>query len=444
MAQTTRKQKLTLIRGGTIVTGDKNATVIQGDLLIEGDRIKKIAKKIAVPPKTTIVNATDTFVIPGFVQAHIHLCQTLFRGLADDLSLLDWLEKKIWPFEHAHNKKSLQASARIGILEMMKLGTTSILDMGTVQHTNELLEAVEETGLRYWGGKCLMDAPQTSGPLYESTNDTLVEIEDLISTWQNKHPLVQYALCPRFVISCTEQLLEACRDLSQRHQLIVHTHASENKGEIALVRERTGQENINYLNHLGLLSQRTVIAHGIHVSDQELNHLSHHHCSIVHCPSSNLKLASGIARIQHYLQKNINVALGADGAPCNNTLDPFMEMRLAAILQKPEFGPEALPARKAFELATMGGAKAVNAENEIGSLEPGKKADVVLVDRSHPSVATVEDAYSALVYSCSGRDVRDVFVNGQWVVKNREHRLLDEDNIIFNSKKELKSLRQRL
>jgi 5-methylthioadenosine/S-adenosylhomocysteine deaminase len=432
-----------LIRNGTLVTGDRLGTIVRGDLLIEKSRISRIGKNLKPKIKHKIIDATDTFVIPGLVQAHIHLCQTLFRGLADDLSLLDWLEKKIWPFEKAHTKKSIQASARVGILDLMLCGTTTIVDMGTVNYTHAMLEAVAETGIRYWGGKCFMDDPQTSGPLHESTARSIAETEDLINEWNHKTELLNYAICPRFVISCTEEMLEYCRDVSHREDLVIHTHASENTGEVELVRKRTGRENIDYLNDLGLLHDKTIVAHGIHVNDGELDHLAHHNCTLVHCPSSNLKLASGIARIEHYLKKGVNVALGADGAPCNNMLDPFMEMRLAALLQKPTFGPEALRAKKAFELATMAGARAVGAADQIGSLEVGKFADIVIVDRSHPSVATVEDPYSALVYSCTGRDVRDVIVNGNIVVKNQMHQLMEADVVIDSAKRELKSLLRR-
>ncbi len=434
-----------LIKNGLIVTMNAKRDVIQGDLLIEGTKISRIAKKITPTKKPTrTIDATDKFVVPGLIQAHVHLCQILFRGDADDLSLLEWLGKKIWPMEHAHTKKSLVASAQLGILEMHKLGTTSILDMGTVHHTHEMLEAVESSGMRYWGGKCLMDAKERSGPLFENTEDALLETGDLISEWHARSQLINYALCPRFAVSCTEEILLECSVLQKEHQLLVHTHASESLEELDLIRKLTGLGNIEYFAKLNMLNPRTVIVHGVHMSEKELQMMLDSGAPLVHCPSSNLKLASGIAPIHMYHQRHLKMGLGCDGAPCNNTMDPFIEARLCALIQKPKYGPTALPATVAFELATLGGARVLGKESELGSLEIGKLADVTIVDRSHPSVYTVTDPYSALVYSCTGRDVTDVIVNGQLVVKNGEHTLLDEDRILKAARKEKTSLLKRL
>jgi 5-methylthioadenosine/S-adenosylhomocysteine deaminase len=437
--------KRVLVRDGLIITLNTKREICRGDIVIENGIIQSIGGTATrTRDFEVVIDAHDQFVIPGLIQAHTHLCQALFRGYADDLSLLDWLKKRIWPMEHAHTPQSLRASAFIGCLEMQKSGTTAILDMGTVRHTQHLLEAVSETGLRYWGGKCLMDLKKFSGPLYEPTRDSLIETEELMKEWQSKHPLMHYALCPRFAISCSDEILEATAALHQQHGSVIHTHASENKDEVQMIRKRTGRNNIDYLAHVGLLSDRTVIAHGIHISEREINKMVKTQTSITHCPSSNLKLGSGIARIHHYLQKKLNVALGSDGAPCNNMMDPFVEMRLAALLQKPLAGPRALPARQALELATLGGAKALGMQKYLGSIEIGKYADIVTVDRSHPSVATVEDPYSALVYSCTGRDVRHVLINGEVIVKNRTHQRLDEDEVIRNARGELALLLKKI
>jgi cytosine/adenosine deaminase-related metal-dependent hydrolase len=434
-----------LVRGGLIVTMNPTRTVVEGDVTIEDGILRSVGDRI---PDThgfdRVIDARDQFVIPGLIQAHTHLCQTLFRGQADDLALLDWLRLRIWPMENAHTPSSIRASARIGCLEMQTSGTTAILDMGTVRHTYHLLQAVRETGIRYCGGKCLMDHREHSGPLYEPTAEAIRETEELVQEWRNKHPLIRYALCPRFVVSCTEEILEAVAGWQKQLGLVVHTHASENRDEVELVRQRTGRANVDYLDDVRLLGRRTVIAHGIHVSEGEIRKLARAGSSVVHCPSSNLKLGSGIARIHQYLQKKVNVALGADGAPCNNMMDPFVEMRLAALLQKPLEDPRALPAPQALELATLGGARALGMEDQLGSLEPGKLADVVTVDRSHPSVATVRDPYSALVYSCTGRDVRHVLVGGELVVHNGRHQKLDRQAVIEEARQELEALLRRM
>jgi 5-methylthioadenosine/S-adenosylhomocysteine deaminase len=434
-----------LVRGGLIVTMNASRTVVEGDVTIEDGLIRSVGERVAGRHSfDRVIDARGQFVIPGLIQAHTHLCQALFRGQADDLALLDWLRERIWPMENAHTPSSIRASALIGCLEMQTSGTTAILDMGTVRHTRDLLEAVSETGIRYWGGKCLMDYRECSGPLYEPTAAALRETEELVREWQDKHPLIRYALCPRFVVSCTDEILEATAGLREQFGLLVHTHASENRDEIELVRQRTGRANIDYLDDVRLLGRNTVIAHGIHVSEGEIRKVAKAGSSVVHCPSSNLKLGSGIARIHHYLKKRVNVALGADGAACSNMMDPFMEMRLAALLQKPLEDPRALPAQQALELATLGGARALGMEDRLGSLEPGKFADVVTVDRSHPSVATVTDPYSALVYSCTGRDVRHVLVGGGVVVHNGQHQKLDHQAVIQEARAELEALLARL
>jgi len=436
-----------LIENGIIVSNNKAGDIFTGDVLVSGNKIQRLSQKSLKKTNPLdqydhVIDATDRFVIPGFVQAHTHLCQTLFRGEADDLSLIDWLKEKIWPFEAAHTAESMRASAIYGTLEMQMNGTTTILDMGSVRHTQSLLEAVAETGIRYWGGKCLMDRKGT--PLSESTKDALKETRELSEEWENKSELINYALCPRFVVSCTEGLLKGVQELQSELGLMVHTHASENKDEVALVRKITKMDNVSYLDKLKLLNPRTAIVHAIHLTAKEVLRLAKTKTPIVHCPSSNMKLGSGLAPITKYLEKGITVSLGGDGAPCNNSMDPFKEMHLAAILQKPVFGPTALDAKTAFQIATLGGAKTLGVEDKIGSLEVGKLADIVVVDRSHPSVYTVTDAYSALVYSCTGRDVNDVITNGQIIIRHRVHQKLERERVYAQAMAEKKKLLRKV
>lgn len=435
--------KSTLIKNGIIVTVNAQREIIHGDLRFENGTITDIASKLVPRPGEELIEANQGFVIPGLIQTHVHLCQILFRGLADDLELLDWLKQRIWPLEAAHSESSLRASARIGLLEMQLLGTTSILDMGTVRLHEVIFEEAHNSGMRYWGGNCLMDRKSSAGPLYRETAETLAYCEELIEQWHLKTPLLQYAISPRFVISCTDRILKAARQLQSQHGLIFHTHASENKGEVAVVKKRTGMDNVKFLRHIDCLNDRTVIAHGIHLKPYEAKMMIKAKAGLAHCPSSNLKLASGIAPIHDYLRQGMKIGLGADGAPCNNMMDPFMEMRLAALLQKPSFGPTALNAQTAFELATIRGAEVLSAATEIGSLEKGKRADLVIVDRDHPSVATVADPYSALVYSCSGRDVRDVWIDGKPIVKNKKHLRFDCEAELSVAREQLVTLRQR-
>ena len=304
-----------LLKGGLLLTQNKKREIFKGDLLIERGEITKVAKNIRPKPGAKVLSVDDQFVLPGFIQTHIHLCQALFRGCADDLKLLDWLKKKIWPFEAAHTEASLRASAQIGLMEVQLLGTTTILDMGTVNHTHALFEEAEHSGIRYFGGKCLMDHQKSSGPLYEPTEKALAETKSLIKNWDRKSSLINYALCPRFAISCTDELLRACSQIQKDYDLVMHTHASESKEEVALVKKRTGLDNIHYLDQVGLLNSKSVIAHGIHMNSGEIEKIKSSKATITHCPSSNLKLASGIAPIEEYNRRKLNISIGADGGP---------------------------------------------------------------------------------------------------------------------------------
>lgn len=437
------KGRATLIRGGWLVSMNKTHDTYRGDLLFSAGEIVEIGRRVRAPRQATVVDADDAFVIPGLIQAHTHLCQSLFRGLADDLDLLDWLRRRIWPFERAHNTDSQRASAQVGLLEMQLAGTTSVLDMGTVRGHETVFEEAHRSGIRYWGGNCLMDRKVGAGPLYRSTGDSLRYSEGLIRTWHLRTPLIQYAVSPRFALSCTEDLLRAATKLSDQFELLFHTHASESPGEVRAVKRLTGLDNVDYLASLGCLTSRTVLAHGVHLSRKERNAIVRAHTGVCHCPSSNLKLASGFAPIAEYRRQGMKLALGADGAPCNNMMDPFMEMRLAALLQKPLAGPTVLPAREALAMATIEGAAVLGADRWVGSLEAGKRADVVVVGRGHPSLATVEDPYSALVYSCTGRDVRDVWVDGRAVVRGGRHVVYNPLTVSQVARRELAALRRR-
>lgn len=373
------------------------------------------------------LDCTGLILIPGLVQAHIHLCQTLFRGLADDLALEDWLAKRIWPLEAAHTPDSVYWSALLGAAVLLLGGTTAILDMETVRHTDAAFRALEAIGLRATAGKCLMDGATNPVGLREATDRALQEAADLCARWHGAaQGRLRYCYAPRFAPSCTGPLLRAVSDAAERVGAVVHTHAAETPVELELVKRATGQDEIAYLDSMGIAGPRAALAHCVWVDRESVGQLARAGTNVVHCPSSNLKLGSGIAPIPEMLAAGCRVALGADGAPCNNRLDGFEEMRLAALIQKPRLGPEALPAAKVLELATLGGARALGLEHEIGSIEVGKRADLVTLDLSgpHGQPAGV-DIVSRLVYAARAADVRHVLVDGRVVV--RGGRLLTAD-----------------
>ncbi len=418
------------ILNGTLVTQDSRRRALRAHLRIEDGRIAEITGRAPrkIPAGTTTFDARGLTLLPGFVQAHVHLCQTLFRNQADDLELMDWLQKRIWVMEAAHTEETLHASALLGIHELLTSGTTTVLDMGTVRHTHAILDAVRTTGIRASVGKCLMDHPSTTPPgLRESTRDALMEAEALYRDWHGReNDRIRVSYAPRFVLSCTEHLLSQVRDDARERGALIHTHASENLKEIQLVKELVGCENVEYLHQLGLTSRRLVLAHCIWLKPNEKDLLKRTGTHVVHCPSSNLKLASGLAHVPDLRARGINVALGADGAPCNNNLNMFQEMRLAALLHKPGNGPKTLPAQEALDMATRDGALALDWWKDIGSIEVGKKADLIALDLNCPENGALpqgkepdpEQLASQIVYSSGPQHLRATWVDGSLRVRN--------------------------
>lgn len=412
-----------VFRGGTILTIDPEHRVLAGDVAIVDGAIVHVGG--AYTPQTRdyqIVDCAGCVVMPGLVQAHVHTCQTLARGRADDLELLDWLRTVIWPYEAALDEDAAGASAELACAELLLGGTTAILDMGTVHHTDAIFAAAQAAGIRATIGKAMMDAPDPQIPpgLRESTRASLDESAALIKRWHGRvGGRLRYAYAPRFVLSCTDELLREVGVQATARGVGIHTHASENPGEVALVRQRFGKDNIVVLDELGLLGPHCCIAHCIHLSAEERGLLAARGAHVCHCPSSNLKLASGIAAVPELIAAGVAVALGADGAPCNNNLDGFLELRLAALLHKPRTGPRTLPAPEVVRLATLGGAAALGLADRIGSLEVGKRGDVIAVDLTALHTVPTGSPWSAIAYAAQACDVKHVAVDGNVVVRDR-------------------------
>ena len=450
----------TWLVGGTLYTQDEKRSVLKADIQIIGGKIAAIIPSLAGPKlkanpqqarraNQAILDVSGLTIIPGFVQAHVHLCQTLFRNQADDLELLDWLSKRIWVYEAAHTEETLYTSALLGIYELLSSGTTCILDMGTVRHTNVIFEAVSKTGIRANIGKCLMDHPtRTPKSLRDKTKTALKEAQALYLRWNHTHhDRIRASYAPRFAISCTDHLMKEVALIAKDQGALIHTHASENKKEITLIRELFGCENIEYLASLGLCSPQLVLAHGVWLNEKEKKILRQTGTHIAHCPSSNLKLASGIAPIPQLLSRGINVALGADGAPCNNSLNMFQEMRLAALIHKPESGPKAMPAMEVLDMATRNGAKALGWFDQIGSIEVGKKADLVALDLNGPlntvperKLLCPEAIASSIVYSTQPTHISWTMVDGKVLYKNGETLTISKSSLMRQVRKAQETL----
>ena len=436
--------KSILIKDGTLLTMDEQKGILFGDLLIRDGLIASIGE--SGQTAETIIDAAGCAVLPGFVQTHVHLCQTIFRGAADDLPLLDWLKKRVWPLEAAHDAASIKASAALGVAELIKGGTTCALTMETVSHTEEVFRVVEDAGFRATIGKCMMDkGDDVPAALHERTDASVADSLALLATWHGRaNGRIRYCFAPRFALSCTSELLSRVGQLAKERNVIVHTHASENKNECALVESETGLRNVAYLDSLGVSGRHVVLAHCVHLDAAEFQTLAATRTNVAHCPSSNLKLGSGIAEITRMLDQGISVSLGADGAACNNRLDMFTEMRSMALLQKALHGPDAMPAQQALRIATIEGAKALGLEKEIGTLEVGKRADVIVVNLATlHSTPRSDDAVSMLVYSGQTSDVKSVIIDGQLLMRDQELLTLDEKTVHLNANRERVELMKR-
>ena len=433
-----------LIRGGTVLTMNDRLDTVDGDVLVRDGRIEAVGR-IDAGRHDTVLDASGALVLPGFIQTHIHLCQTLFRGFADDLALIDWLRTRIWPMEAAHTPASLRASARLAVCELLSSGTTSVLTMETVHDTEAVFEEVAASGMRAVVGKCLMDADAAvPRRLLQSAREAIDESLDLHRRWDGAAGgLIRAAFAPRFAVSCSQGLLEEVGALSSSRGVIVHTHASEQQAEIAIVERQTGKRNIEYFEATGLASERLCVAHCVWVDEREQDILASRQVKVLHCPGSNLKLGSGIAPIAELRRRGISVSLGADGAACNNRLDMFEEMRLAAVLQSVRLGPGALPARDAVWMATREGARALGLEAEIGSVEQGKRADLIVVGLDGPHLAPGSDPYSTLVYAARGTDVRHTVVDGEVLVRDSRPVRLDPAEVTAGARREAAALLAR-
>jgi cytosine/adenosine deaminase-related metal-dependent hydrolase len=421
-----------VLRGGFVVAMDASRTVAPRDVHIgTNGRIVAVLPAQTPVPGTSDVDVAGLTIIPGLVQAHLHLCQTLFRGLGEARPLLRWLRERIWPLEGAHDRDSMRASADLGIHELLRSGTTSVLDMGSVHHTDALFESARDAGIRYVGGKAMMDAGDgVPTSLLETTTASIQESDRLRDTWEGAAGgRLRHSWCPRFVLSCTTDALRAVADRSRATGGVIHTHASEQPDEAAIVRAAHGAPNIATLARLGISGTHAVFAHGVWPEDDEIALMARDGTHVVHCPSSNLKLGSGVAPVRRYLDTGVSIAIGADGGACSNTIDAWGEMRLAHLLASLTGGPDSVSAVEVFALATLGGARALGLEGQVGVIAPGFQADLVAVGSGAAHQSGGGDPYVRLVHSTTARDVRHVWVAGARVVVDGTVVTLDEANV---------------
>jgi 5-methylthioadenosine/S-adenosylhomocysteine deaminase len=419
-----------IIEGGTLLSMVEDQEPIHdARVMISGDTIEEVTTRHNGPlPKTQeMITAEDTIILPGLINSHGHSPMTIFRGLADDLPLKRWLFDHIFPAEakHIHSDVVYWASM-LACVEMIASGTTTSVDGYFL--ADEIVKAVHKAGMRALVAQGVIDFPAPGVPEPEKNVDVAL---DFMERWKDFSDLITPGLFCHSPLTCSEETLRNSWDISRRFDIPLQMHLSETEEEVIELKERTGLRPAFYLDDLGILSSGLVGAHAIHLHEEEIGLLAKRGVKVAHCPESNMKLGSGIASVNAMLEEGITVGLGTDGCASNNNLDLLAEMDAAAKLGKyAELNPTVLDATTVLTMATLGGAKLIGIEDKIGTIEAGKKADIVIVDANAPHMVPMYHPFSQIVYSATGGDVRDVIINGAILYRDRQFTALDPVEII--------------
>jgi 5-methylthioadenosine/S-adenosylhomocysteine deaminase len=419
-----------LVVGGSIVTMDSSRSILEdGAIAVRGERILSIGPSREIVKRYEAkrsISAKGRIVLPGLINAHNHAPMTLFRGIADDLKLDEWLGKYIFPLEAKHvTRDFVEWGTALACLEMIRSGTTTYADMYYFE--DQVAEVTERAGMRGVLGETVL---QYAAPDNKTPGDALAYAESFIKRWKASSLIVP-AVAPHAPYTNSPETLKACKLLADRYGVPMMIHVSETQDEERQIREKYGMTSTGWLESLNVLGPNVLFNHGVWLSEEDLAIIKKHGVSIAHNPESNMKLASGTAPVPRMLSLGIPVSLGTDGAASNNNLDMFEAMDFAAKLHKlTNMDPTALPAAQVLEMATVGGAKALNMIRDIGSLEKGKKADFILVETNAVHMQPLYNVYSQLVYDAKGADVRTSVINGKVVMLERKVLTLDEKRIL--------------
>ncbi|MBW2013014.1 MAG: amidohydrolase [Deltaproteobacteria bacterium] len=425
------QQEDIIIKNGTILTLDsKNSIFENGFICTRGDSISKIGTGNPTSFKAKkIIDAEGGLILPGLVNGHTHAAMSLFRGLADDLPLMEWLNNYIFPAESKIDAEFVYTGTLLAIAEMIMSGTTTFCDMYLFE--DEVAKAARKTGIRSLVGEVLYDFPS---PNYGPVEKGLEYTESLLQKWAND-PIVSIAVEPHSLFTCSPELLTASNKLALKYHVPLIIHVAETLTEVSEIKEKYGKTPVKHLDSLGLLGPHLIADHCVHLEDEDIKTLAAHGVNIVHNPESNMKLASGIAPVPEMLSQGLTVGLGTDGCASNNNLDLFSEMDTAAKLHKVNtLDPTVMDALSVLKMATIQGARALGLHQITGSLEVGKKADVIVIDTHKPHLTPMYNAASHLVYAARGNDVRHSIINGQPVMEDRKLLTLDLVEIIARAR----------
>jgi 5-methylthioadenosine/S-adenosylhomocysteine deaminase len=427
-----------VIHNGTILTMDEENTVIpNGSLAVSGDTIHSVGSgTVSMDAKKTL-DAQGGLILPGLINSHTHAAMTLFRGLADDLPLMEWLNNYIFPVESKMNHEFVSVGTRLACAEMILSGTTTFCDMYLFE--DEVARAAQKAGMRCLVGEVLYDFPS---PNYGRAEDGLRYTESLIQKWRDD-PLVSIAVEPHSLYTCSPELLTACNRLALDYHVPLIIHVAETLSELTEVKKKYGKGPIGHLQSLGILGPQLIADHCVHLDDWDIERMAEHHAKAVDNPESNMKLASGISPVPEMLAAGVTVGLGTDGCASNNNLDLFGEMDMAAKAHKiKNRNPTVMNAVTVARMATIEGAKVLGIDRLTGSLEVGKKADIIVLRMDQPHVTPLYNPFSHLVYAASGHDVRHTIINGCVVMEDRKLRTLDAAEVMARAKEKSITVRR--
>ena len=434
-----------LVRGGTVVTVDYIRRVIEdGAVLLEDGLITQVGRSTDVKPQKRAefeIDAKGMVVLPGLVDAHVHLAQALIRGCADDTSLIDWLQKFVWPLQGNFDSQDGKASAELCMLEMIKSGTTTFLE--SLLHSryglDGIAESIETCGMRGFLSKTVMSLPGYGSEksimhpgMVEDGETCLREVETHFGRWNGKADgRIRIWYGARSLGGCTPQLYKQIAEGANRLGTGVTMHLSEVEEDVRYTKKEFGKLPAEFMDQVGLVGPNVVFAHGVWLTESEWAILARKHANVAHCPSSNMKLSSGIAMAPEMTKAGVNVGLGCDGGPSNNCYDMIREMKTASLLQKERtMDPLTMSAATVLEMATIKGARALGLENQIGSIEVGKKADLIIVNLKKPHLTPTFNPVSSIVYAAEGSDVDTTIIDGKIIMENRTVKAMDEERIV--------------
>ncbi|WP_136513623.1 amidohydrolase [Geomonas edaphica] len=424
-----------IIADGLVVSMNDGMTILEhSSIVVDRGEIVAIGPSSTMEKRYTArqnIDAAGKVIMPGLVNTHTHAAMTLFRGLADDLPLDTWLTKHIWPAEAKFiTAASVRTGANLALAEMIRSGTTTFSDM--YFFADELAQAAKKAGVRAVVAEAVLDFPT---PDSKSPEESFKTIEKLASKWRND-PLVTIAVGTHSPYTCSPGTLKSAKKQADALGLPLTIHVAETRKEVSDMTVKYGVPPFEYLDQLGFFGGTVIVAHAVYPTTGEIRLMAERGVGVAHNPGSNMKLASGVAPVPEMLRAGIAVGLGTDGAASNNNLDMFKEMNAAALLQKvSRLDPTAMSARDTVKAATIGGAKVLGLERRIGSLEEGKRADLIVIDLNSPHLVPLYNVYSQLVYAANGEDVETVIINGKIVMKNRKLLTLDEDTVMQEAMK---------